>query len=168
MPSKFIYSDAIPAEILPLIQTKLEKYENMIPGWAQEVRVYWNGNPGGEAISGSSDGNFGYRWATVTLCPAFLEERDLDREDTIVHELSHVILFPLTNFYDQLMGYLDEQPDKVKDFMRQQLLERIEGVTVDLTTALFKLLRKDDADSTKEIGPKTPVKKKRTTGQKKK
>ena len=169
MPSKLVYSENIPAEVLPAVKAKLEKYEKLIPSWTQEVRVYWNGAPGGDAtISGSSDGNFAYRWATISICPAFLDEKDSEREDTAIHELSHVLLFPLTDFFDQLLCYFDEQPEKVKDFMKSQLMERIEGVTVDLTSAVLRLMKREETDTTKEVGPKKPAKKKRSTTRKKK
>jgi hypothetical protein len=144
MPSKYIYSEHIPKEILPVIQEKLEKYSYLIPGWVQEVRVYWQSTPAKEEIvSGQSAASLAYRWAQIAICPGFLDEPDADKEDTIVHELTHILLWPLSNFYDHVFQYFDDQPEKVKDFMLAQLSERIEGATVDVTTAILKAVKGD-------------------------
>lgn len=165
MSTKFIYSETLPEEILPTLKTKLSKYEDLIPGWVQEIRVFWNSNPevaGDKFISGQSLGNFPYRWATITICPGFLDEADSDRDDTLIHELVHIILCPLTDFYDQLMHYFDDQPDKVKSFVSGQFTERSEGVTVDLTAALLRTLRGKENDANKKVGVKMPSSKKQS------
>ncbi len=160
MSTKFFYSETIPAEVLPAIKDKLSKYESLIPGWVQEVRVYWNGaSSGDKVISGEASGDVAYRWARIVLCPAFLDETQSDREDTAIHELTHIILAPLTNFYAQILHYLDDQPDKVRDFIDAQMSERVEGVTVDLTTALLKTIRGAAVDQDKVISGNLPAKK---------
>ncbi len=155
MSSKFIYSEHIPKEILPVIQGLLEKYSYLVPGWAQEIRIYWqSSSPAREDIlSGQTLGSTAYRWAQLTICPGFLEESDADREDTIVHELVHVLLWPLSSIYDQMLQYLDDQPDRVKDFIMAQLTERVEGATVDTTTAILKAVKGENFRDGKTLPP---------------
>lgn len=144
MPSKYIYSDQIPKEMLPVLQEKFEKYSYLVPGWVQEVRVFWQPSvQRDEIISGQTSASFPYRWAQIEICAAFLSETDSDRDDTIVHELTHILLWPLSNFYDNVFGYFDDVPEKVKYFMKSQLTERVESATVDVTTAILKVTKGD-------------------------
>ena len=144
MASKFVYTPQIPKEVLSAVKETLEKYESLIPGWVKYVNVAWNPNPSEAGTSAESRGDYAYRWAAIHLCPSFLDENEAEREDTIIHELVHVMLFPLTNYYHDLVGYLDDQPEKVRDFIRSQTIEKMESVTVDVTTSLLKTIKGAD------------------------
>jgi hypothetical protein len=144
MPSKFVYSPTLPKEILSAVKDTLEKYEALVPGWVKHVNVSWIAHPNEPGTSAESRGDYAYRWASIYLCPTFLDENEAEREDTLIHELVHVMLFPLTNYYSDLVGYLDDQPDKVRDFIRNQTVEKMESVTVDVTTSLLRGIKGPD------------------------
>jgi hypothetical protein len=169
--SKFIYSETIPAEILPVVKEKFEKYEYLVPGWAKEVRIYWKPEGSSEKLtSADTIGDFAYRFGIINICPGFLSEVDSDREDTVIHELIHVLTAPLVNFYGQLLHYLDlTESGKTKEFVDEQFSEKLEGMTVDLTTAFLNQIEKSTKSETiKSVGATLPAKKKRRRSGKKK
>jgi hypothetical protein len=170
MSSKLVFSENIPKEILQEVKDKLTKFEDVIPGWASDIRVYWRGeSSGNKPISGEAAGDLAYRTGSIVFCPAFLEEKDADRDDTAVHELVHILISPLVNFYHHLLNYLPEQDEKVKAFIEEQFSEKIEGVTVDVTNAILKFYNKDlAADVPKLTGSRIITKKKKAVTRKKK
>jgi hypothetical protein len=159
MASKFVYSEQIPEEVKPAIKEILDKYECLVPSWVNYVNVSWSAVPRERNASAESMGDYAYRWATIFICPLFLDESPTEREDTIIHELVHVVLFPLTNYYAQIIGSLDEQPEKVQNFMDIQLSEKIEAVTVDTTACLLRLIKGPDYLHIARKSPSTPAKK---------
>lgn len=144
MSSKFIYSEQIPKEILPAIKETLNKYEFLVPNWMQYVKVSWNGAPPDKGTSAQAVADYSYRWGHIFVCPAFLSESDIERDDTLVHELIHLTLNPLQSFYEHLLKYLDAQPERVQNFMDEQFGEKLETVTVDLADIILKMTKGED------------------------
>src|SRR6266498_1196706 len=165
MSSKLVFSENIPKEILQEVKDKLTKFEDIIPGWASDIRVYWRGDSSGDKpASGEATGDLSYRTGTIIICPAFLDEKDVDRDDTAAHEMVHILISPLVNFYHQILHYLPEQDEKVKAFIEEQFSEKVEGVTVDVTNAILKFHNKDlVADVPKLTGSRVTTKKKKTS-----
>jgi hypothetical protein len=166
MSSKFIYSDNIPKEVLPLIKEKLAPFEDFLPGWVTELRVYWDLKP---TVSGTSTGDLAYRNGYITFYPPFLDEKPDEQLNTALHEVIHIIISPLVNFYQQLFNCIPDVDEKIKNFIDQEFDEKLEGITVDLTTVLLQLTNKNQEKSTlQSVGPKkVPVKKKKVSAPKK-
>ena len=149
--SKYYFGENIPSELLPLLKEKFAKYEDLVPGWCECVSVFWNPERVDETqlISGETTGYYDYRRASINICSGFLGETDSDREDTIRHELAHVLLSPIENFVGKAVQNIKNK--ELKSFVSEQFSVVLESVVQDVASALQKIREKSDSGIVKPI-----------------
>ena len=135
--NKYWISSAVPDEVKAACEDILLKNEALIPGWVNEVRVYWDAE-GDETEHGSGlaaaymEASYAYRYASITICPPFLSEEKADREIRIRHELCHIVSFPLIMYVKHVAETLSGEDDTVAQLVKKELSEKIESMTEDL------------------------------------
>lgn len=79
-----------------------------------------------------------YKFAKITFMPVYFRDDLAAQENSVLHELLHVVLAPLPHLYDYLL--------EGKLVTRQQYRDAIEEVTVHLTTVIQKLEEERQAE----------------------
>lgn len=144
---KFWLSSELPNEVKDACRDTLLKNEALIPGWVNEVRIYWDAPgdriDGGEAsASAYMTASYCYRYANITICPPFLSEEKADRENRLRHELSHIVSYPLMSYVKQVVETLSSEDDAVTQIVRMELSEKVESMTEDLTNIITNIEKK--------------------------
>lgn len=142
---KFWFSEAMPQEVKDASLPLLVENEHLIPEWCHEVRVYWN--PAGEHVgedlaAAYIETEYAYRYATLTICPAFLSEEDEARTFRIKHELWHIVSSPLVSYLKDITDILSKRDELLSEIVARESTEKVESLTEDLTNILIKIEEK--------------------------
>lgn len=132
--SKIIYDKDIPVIILPDLRKYCQDKEWMIPSWCNEVFIGWKDHdPSGINVADIYV-NYDYRWARITFFPAFQGSRDEARPEQTRHEFIHIALDPIVRFASEtIRNLIPDENDKLRKVLLEQLRERTEAVTTDLS-----------------------------------
>jgi hypothetical protein len=131
---RVLYQDGVPLEVAGILQPLFDKWLKLVPTWCHEIEVSWNEPDETEqgvvlAICPSVE----YRRAEFAVFPKWLTEKKASREQAVVHELVHLLLAPLTEFYDDV---IDRLGAKLAEYVRTQHERAFESVVVDVTNVL--------------------------------
>lgn len=123
-----------------LIHPLLEAHYALLPPWCGLVVVDYDTKPEGPDVGSAAyvRGHPEYRWATVTICPAFLSYNEVMREETIVHELVHLLLWPIHLHVHSIRGFTS---DHVDAFLAEQWRQLWEAAVCDFTAAYLLAYR---------------------------
>lgn len=98
------FSADFPREVRPAVQALVDRYVAFIPARVRNILIRF-GDGGAGRGEADIEQRIEYGFAIVTLYANWLRLGDFDREKTFVHEIvAHVVLEPLVNFTDDLIG----------------------------------------------------------------
>ena len=143
--SRFVYEPSVPKEVRETISKYLAPYEWMIPRWCERVNVEWEAEDGESALSIMV--SFEYRFADMTVYPAWLECDEDVRHDTCIHELIHLHVNPLFNYADRTITLLTDEDDLLRGHAHEELRRYCEGVTQDLARTIFERLHVEEEET---------------------
>ena len=126
-PVRVSVDDEVPAEVSALVVPIVEKLADLIPSWCEELRIRWTADLDHIAQIRLQER---YRWAVITLSGMWLDLTSEQRIHTIVHEMIHMHIEPLSAKARELVS--DELPDKL-------IVEATEAVVCDLADLISRL-----------------------------
>lgn len=122
------YELTIP-ELSAVVPPIVERWRWLIPGWLHSLTITTNTI---ETVNyqAKTAASYPYRWARITVDTNFLsEELDRERNKTIVHEIVHLVLWPI-NENDKLWCGDDKAISAI-------WCDGVEGAVQDLSEALI-------------------------------
>lgn len=142
---KTTYLRDVPPEVHSVVQPLLDLWAALIaPTWVHEVFVAWNDNDRQEDVA-EVQTDVPYHLIRISLGAQFLTQPDDDREKTILHELVHAQLAPISDRGFAILNQLapgdgHDVPPLLQDAVNDWK-DRIESVTCDITLALLNVRR---------------------------
>jgi hypothetical protein len=138
---KFWFSPDVPDEVKSSCKDVLLRNEYLIPNWCNEVRIFWNAvaddtNDG--TVAAYIDTSYAYRYASIFICPPFLNEELDDREIRIKHELCHIVSTPLVSYVRDVSNILGVE-ETTAQLVARESSEKVESMTEDLVYILMKM-----------------------------
>lgn len=121
------YGLTIP-ELSAVVPPIIERWRWLIPGWLHSLLITTETN---ETVSyiARTKASYPYRWAQVFVDTSILAESERDREKVVVHELVHLVLWPI-NENDKLWCVDDKETSMI-------FTDGLEGAVQDLSEALI-------------------------------
>ena len=138
---KFTLLHDWPKEILSIVEPLLTEFAWLVPPWCHVITVTY-GVQLNAIMTCQLDAD--YRAARLNVGPKFLSIPDDIRRQTIIHELIHVFVLPIADYaMDAIEKALpDEENPKLKSVILEELRERNEQTTEDLSFVLARKLIK--------------------------
>lgn len=148
MSLKVLYTDSVPPEVRDLLAPLFERWLWIAPAWCHEIEVSWH-----EPEEDESDAilaiwpSVEYRRGEIAVFPKWLSETKRSRERAVVHELVHLLVAPMTEFYDDVLDRLTGRQAKLAEYVKAQHAKAFESVVVDMTRVLTEPRRRRKAKS---------------------
>ena len=135
---KFWFSPVMPNEARLACEEILVENAALIPNWCNEVRVYWDSDGDEKGSTAYIETKYAYRYASINICPPFLEEEDEDRETRIRHELCHIVSAPVLEYINRIAEILGKK-EEVAALIDKESEEKVESMTEDLVYILMQM-----------------------------
>jgi len=129
------YSPTLPPEIKTVLEPILRAYLHILPTWMHELIVRYDAADQNAATMNIDQE---YRRATLTVTGQWLLQFPGDREENIRHELSHILVGPLTEWTKDLIDRLAKDDERLSEWLKKEWQLILEGVTTDVQMALFR------------------------------
>lgn len=123
---KIDIQNSIPMPITEIVANRLEAVRPFFPNWCNKVVVGYSYSA--EDVM-TCDVQYEYRTIILTIHPPFLD--DDDWFDSLIHEIGHGLLKPLTQFGDKVIEHYVED-EHTRKFLYDHFLYLEEQVTEDL------------------------------------
>jgi hypothetical protein len=130
-----LYKDT-PEFIKPEISRFLNALNPLVPDWCSHVWVSWRANDSdNESTVADITAFYDYRWARLTIYASWLEQTEEFKREALTHELMHLFIAPLSDYARDTIKLLipPDEAEKFSKAMVEQIRERCESVTQDLT-----------------------------------
>ncbi len=131
---RVIYEAGCPPELERALQGIVAKWRWILPPACREISVTFVPDTDEPGLLMSCSPSPEYRMAQLNVYPRWLVEHDRERERYTVHELSHIIVGPLTEFTHWMIQR--EEENEVRDVFLEQYRRLMEGVVSDLMESL--------------------------------
>lgn len=132
---RLLYEGVVPAEVQAVLQPLVAKWEWIIPSICHELRVSFVSEEVEDGTLMAVQLSPEYRACNLRVYPLWLKETKKERERSVVHELCHIVVAPLTEFTDDIIRRTGKPTSGV---LREQHRRLYEGVVVDLTQSLLE------------------------------
>lgn len=131
------YDGSVTSEIKKIVKVKVDNVAHLLPVWCNKLIVFWEPHDKDGNTHASCEPMYEYRQVGLTLYPLFIES-DTWRE-TLVHEIHHAILRPLTSKIDKIIEKLVKD-ETMTEWLMSDLADAEEAVCEDLTIFRRKIL----------------------------
>lgn len=128
--------DSIPALIRPELTRFLDTLQYLVPDWCSHVWVAWSANDTNNSSTVADISAFyDYRWAKMTVYASWLDQSEDFKREALTHELMHLFVAPLGDYARDMIRTLipENEAEKFSKATNEQIRERVESVTQDLT-----------------------------------
>jgi hypothetical protein len=127
--------DAARAELAPFFPLM----DSLAPQWCSRLRVRWKAACAEDDCLACTVTLYEYRYGTITFHGGWLDGPPDWRRETVVHEVLHLYVQPLSGYTRHLIGQLVEG-DALTAVTKEQCREYQESVVQDLTLLVARLL----------------------------
>jgi len=135
-----IYTNSVGEAIQPLIHERISTITHLFPGWVQDVIVIYT-ELNEKNSSAAVEVFHQYRYVNLHIYPSFLS--DIFWEETLLHELVHIVNTPYTQVVEDILeNFVDSN---FQAYVKQQLLLSEEAVSQDMAR-LMSLLTSGEKD----------------------
>ena len=134
-PVKLKVKAPFPAEYRAEVLGYIRRHAHILPTWCHEIVVRYAID---KELSGACEATPQYRFARLFIANGYPQQSPAEREDTVVHELTHVPLWPMMERGRELIEQLYDGDEAGKEDQLKQWEKIYEGVTCDLTVAFLK------------------------------
>ena len=128
----------VPAEIRTAVEPLIGAALFALPTWVAELNIFWSEE--NEIANGSAclstTPREEYRYVSMWVHPNFLSYDEAGRYRVVVHEFSHAILRPVVAIAEAL---IEQVPEALREYVKDELRRSHEGATQDLTEALVRI-----------------------------
>lgn len=137
--SRFKYDIDIPEAVLPELQKYVEPLDFLIPNWCSQVFIGWQDvNRSDPDTSINCSVYYDYRWARITFYASWLQVREENKREQVMHDIIHICLHPICGYVRSILKILVDEKEAAKfnASILEQVRERTEAVTEDLATII--------------------------------
>lgn len=119
----------VPAEHRQVFAPYVARYLPSLPCWVERVTVEYNTVPQepGETVYLATSALEEYRTVTLHYQPAWLEQDEDARDDTVAHEFAHIAWLPVCNLVESVLSATN-----APKALLEQYEARVEAATQDL------------------------------------
>jgi hypothetical protein len=136
---RFQFKGEFPAEVRPVVEAIILRYDYLLPSWCHHVVVFWKADERDGDIAWCSS-KYEYKFASITICPLWLDGDAEERERAIEHELNHIPTMPLA---DWIRGAITRLvPKECKPELQAELLESLRIWNESVTSELVDIMRR--------------------------
>lgn len=135
---RIVWDKSVPRTLRALCKPHVDQHVYLLPGWCEELRIGYD--TGTEGTSARVNVAQEYRFARVTLHPPMIDMSEVDRADTIRHEILHVATMPMVVLLHKAMDALDLESANppLYAWVVESARETMEGVVQDLTESMLR------------------------------
>jgi hypothetical protein len=133
--ARIYWTNDVPAEVRAALEPMLDRWTGLLPTWLHDLVVDYSATEQAGMLMGVE---FHYRRANLIVTGQWLTCPPEEREEMLRHELSHIILGPLQDIALDIVRRLTDEDDALADYLRQEVMNRVEGVTCDMSHAIFQ------------------------------
>jgi hypothetical protein len=121
----------------------LSEFREITPNWCTKILIEWDSTDDGDTCI-YTIAEYEYRWAKMTFCAAFFNQSPATQREMVLHELLHIFVLIESRYVREVIKkLLTEDKDKaLKDLILDEIRNRHEAVTEDLTQTVLKLIDK--------------------------
>lgn len=143
----------LPDAVRPLIVAELSPWLWLVPGWCATLTVAWSDDSHGALAETLCE--MEYRRGKVTVSPALLSQPRSRRGESLVHELVHVAMWPLSSVADSLAERLTVDGAPLRGLAEEEVRQGCEGACEDLARAIWTRcsVEGDSSPPSTEPGP---------------
>lgn len=139
----------VPAPVRREAEPLIARWALVLPTWCHTLVVYWRAVPSDVKAGGNDDGSgvtayteamYEYREACITLTATWLEQPRASRERIILHEIIHVLLWPMEAAQRATLKAAKKgQPAALREALEEHWRLAQEGAVCDLTRTLERV-----------------------------
>jgi hypothetical protein len=132
---RHVWDRSVPKSVREVFLPLVERYAFMLPGWCRKLTLSYEDDCGDPQVLAMTQAQYEYRDALIAFTPRLVGE-DLDtQEGTVVHELAHVLLWPIMDMGQKLLHLIDDP--KAQQIMSDQFRQAVEASTEDVARAFL-------------------------------
>ena len=120
--------DDWPPEVLAAVQPFEEMIIGMLPRWIHRLYIRWDAADGDNVASTRAMSR--NRWATMHICPQFLNDSEDERRVTLLHEVAHIYFDRMGDAFRQAVKQLGD--DGARKIANQWFYDAEEEAVSDL------------------------------------
>jgi hypothetical protein len=135
---RVVFDGEIPGAVRAELEPYLPLIDTLSPQWCSRVRVCWEAACKTDDCIACTTVMYDYRYGTITIHGAWLDGPNDWRKETIVHEVLHLYVTPLSGFTRHLIGQFTEDA-KLTAITQEQTREYQESLVQDLTLLVMRL-----------------------------
>lgn len=132
-PVEIRWEPDFPADLRPLVEPHLLRWSGLIPTWCQEFIVRYDSKQDGRMATHVNHRN---RWAVLIVTPEWFDSPEAERENSMVHELVHVGMEPLTSAVDRIIRDTLEEDTPLRELASSMFVDGMEASVEDMARAI--------------------------------
>lgn len=130
------WADDFPADLRPLVEPHLLRWFGLVPTWCQEFIVRYDSDRDARMAMRV---NYRNRWAVLIVTGQWFDSPASERESTVIHELLHVAMEPLTSAISRIIEDTLEVGTPVYDLADSMFTDGMEASVEDLARAILRV-----------------------------
>lgn len=132
----------VPAVARQIIEPLVMRYQVLLPTWAQQIYIGWNGSGDGKGTTIDCHASYEYRSFTMTFHSGFIVQREDEHKAQIIHEILHASSCVLADWARDTIDLLtpESEAPKFRQSLLEELRHRHESFVQDLALRLTSAL----------------------------
>lgn len=122
-----------PADLRPSVEPHLLRWAGLIPTWCQEFIVRYNSQQDGRM---AAHVNYRNRWAVLIVTPEWFDSPEEERENSVLHELVHIGMEPLSSAVDRIIRDTLEEGSPLRELADGMFTDGMEASVEDMARAI--------------------------------
>lgn len=134
-----VFAPKMPQEYVNAVGSLIEHFGWMAPSWCHTLTLdYASDDKDDGRTKAECEAEPHYRQARITVYPRFLELDQAERANTIVHELCHLVIAPLSHAIADILGAA-QLSDDARAIAEKMQGDADEAVVEDMAVALARI-----------------------------
>ena len=126
----------IPEDIRAIVEPHLRRWRGLVPTWCQEFIVRYRPAQDGRM---ETKVNYRNRWAVIVVTGVWLGETEVEREASLVHELLHICLEPLSAAVVRIIEDVTEKDTPVRALVDSMFTDGLEASVEDTARCIIRV-----------------------------
>lgn len=126
-------------DVRAMIEPVLSQCFALVPGWVEELTVYYDSDPQTPDAIAACRILPEYRRVAVRVFPRWFNCGPAERLETLQHEILHIAVHPMKNALDDLLDTWTDAPEPVKVWGREVFRRAMESAVCDLSHGVLRL-----------------------------
>lgn len=132
---RLVFTASFPEEVRKAVEPLVTLYSIYLPHHCREVWVDFSSGEEGPSVAATA-GDERYGFAKLWIKPNWLKTDAVERENSIAHEIAHMILYPLAHFSEHIIEDTMEEESPGYKIAQRALEHHLETTVQALAEAL--------------------------------